>query len=92
MVTLPSYLIIINIQDIFNFISDLGFDNGFEKVDLIGSIETLSNVVELFKQSRDKSFKAIYKKAKVKPLNYTSKSDSVFNLKISLEQGFKNLN
>ena len=50
---------LINIQDIFNFISDLGFDNGFEKVDLIGSIETLSNVVELFKQSRDKSFKDI---------------------------------
>jgi len=83
---------LININDIFNFISDLGFDNGFEKVDLIGSIETLSNVVELFKQSRGKSFKAIYKDRKAEPLNYKSKSNSVFNLKISLEQGFKNLN
>ena len=83
---------LINIKDIFNFISDLGFDSGFEKVDLIGNIETLSNVVELFKQSRGKSFKAIYKKAKAEPLNYKSKSDSVFSLKISLEQGFKNLN
>ena len=82
---------LINIKDIFNFISDLGFDNGFEKVDLIGSIETLSNVVELFKQSRGISFKAIYKNIKTEPLNYKSKSDSVLSLKISLEQGFKNL-
>ncbi len=83
---------LINIKDIFNFISNLGFDNGFEKVDLIGSIETLSNVVELFKKSRGKSFKATYKDGKAEPLNYKSKSDSVFNVKISLEQGFKNLN
>ena len=82
---------LVNVRDILDFVYTVNFNIEYEKVDLVGDTRTLFSIIETFKSVRDKEFQTEYSNLKLDTLNYESTCDRNIKLKISIEDGFKDL-
>ena len=86
-----SEICLTHVDDVVNFIYNEAFNNNFQKAEIIGEKKMLYEVVEIFKQVRNRNFKTTFADVEVKPINYESTSSTAFHQKINIEKGFKNL-